>query len=99
MKRMIQATSWSTTWLWDDVTGALLDPRKVERALLKEIEYNRSKGVHSKIHRVEASRRGICILRTRWIDVNEGGSIDPNHRSLFAQNMDVLCLFWRHCRC
>ena len=39
---------------WNDITGALLDPREVKRACLQEIEYIRSKGVYSNISREEA---------------------------------------------
>ena len=69
---------------WDDVTGAALDPKEVQRACLKEIEYIHRKGVYQKIRRQDALKKGIKILRTRWVDVNKGDSINTNHRSRFV---------------
>ena len=62
---------------WDDVIGALLDPREVRKARLKEVGYLHEKHVYTKRSRAEAQRRGIKILRTRWVDVNKGDIDQP----------------------
>ena len=69
---------------WDDVTGAALDPKEVQRARLEEIEYIHRKGVYQRIRRQDALKKGIKILRTRWVDVNKGDSINTNHRGRFV---------------
>ena len=66
---------------WDDVSGSVLDPIKVRRARLKELEYIKAKEVWRKIPRKEALRRGIKIIPTRWIDVNKGDDVNENYRS------------------
>ena len=65
---------------WDDLTGASLDPIEVRRARMVEIEYARRKKVWTKIRRAEARRRGLKIIKVRWIDVNKGDALDPNIR-------------------
>ena len=72
---------WKEQVAWDDLTGEALDPREVLKARLKELEYIRKKGGWRKISRREAKARGIKIIKTRWIDINTGDSIDVNHRS------------------
>ena len=49
---------------WDDVTGSPLNPKEVQRARLKEMQYIQSKQVYRKVLRADAKRRGIPILRT-----------------------------------
>ena len=66
--------AWLLGLAWDDVTGALLDPREVRQARLKEVRYLHEKHVYTKIRRAAAQRRKIKILRTRWIDVDKGDS-------------------------
>ena len=39
---------------WDDVSGAALDPKKVRRARLKEIQYIKDKNVRRRIPLQEA---------------------------------------------
>ena len=58
---------------WDDVTGSPLDPKEVQRARLREMQYIQSKQVYRKVLRADAKRRGIPILRTRWVDIDKGG--------------------------
>ena len=70
---------------WDDVTVAALDPKEVQRARLKEIEYIHRKGVYQRKLRQDALKKGIKILRTRWVDVNKGDSINTNHQSRFVE--------------
>ena len=69
---------------WDDVTGEELDPREVAKARGQEMEYVRQKKVWRKITRREAQRRGIKIIKTRWIDINKGDRWNPNYRSRFV---------------
>ena len=76
--------AWLLGIAWDDVTGALLDPREVRKARVKEVDCLDEKHMYTKISRAEAQRRGIKILRTRWVDVNKGDAINPNHRSRFV---------------
>ena len=76
--------AWLLGIAWDDVIGALLDPREVRKAQLKEVDYLHEKHVYTKISRAEAQRRGIKILPTRWVDVNKGDAINTHHRSRFV---------------
>ena len=69
---------------WDDVTGMPLDRKSVQKARAEEIEYIRSKNVWTKITRVEAQRRGMKIIKARWIDINKGDDEKPNYRSRFV---------------
>ena len=69
---------------WDDVIGALLDPREVRQARLKEVGYLHEKHVYTEINRAEAQRHGIKILRTRRVDVYKGDVINPNFCSGFV---------------
>ena len=69
------AESWQSAW--DDVTGAMLDPKEVKKARCKEIQYIKQKQVRTKISRSEANRKGIKIVKGRWIDVNKGDAHNP----------------------
>ena len=69
---------------WDDITGERLDPKEIYKARMKEMEYVRRKGVWKKISREEAKRRGIKIIKTKWIDTNKGDRFNPNMRSRFV---------------
>ena len=69
---------------WDDVTGMPLDEEEVRRARREEIEYVRSKKVWTKIPRADAVRRGMKIIKTRWIDINKGDDENPIYRSRFV---------------
>ena len=48
------------------------------------MDYLHEKHVYTKISRAEAQRREIKILQTKWVDVNKGDAINPNHRSRFV---------------
>ena len=61
-----------------------MDPKEVNKARLKEIEYAERKSVWRKIPRSEARRRGWKVLKTRWIDINKGDEEHPNYRSRFV---------------
>ena len=71
-------------YAFDDVTGEVLDPKKVMEARAKEIAYIRQKKVWRKIRRSEAIQKGWKIVKTRWIDVNKGDKFNPNYRSRFV---------------
>ena len=69
---------------WDDVTGEQLDSGEVKRARMVEIGYVREKRVWRKITRAEAMKRGIKVIKTRWLDINKGDKWNPNYRSRFV---------------
>ena len=69
---------------WDDVTGEVLDTKKVEEARIKEVEYLISENVWTKILRGEAAQKGYQIVKTRWLDINKGDSEQPKYRSRFV---------------
>ena len=66
---------------WDDLTGEALDPEEVRKARRKELEYIHAKPVWTKIPRSEARRRGIRVIKARWIDINKGDIRLPVYRS------------------
>ena len=71
-------------WLeqaWDDVTGTEVDYREVKRARLKEMKYIAENSVWTKMTKAEAIRRGIKMVKTRWIDINNGDEQTPVYRS------------------
>ncbi|MDA8583690.1 hypothetical protein N9L68_05635 [bacterium] len=71
----------SSEMAWDDVSGARLDARKVRMAREEEIGHAERKGVWRKITRDEAHRRGIKIIKVRWIDINKGDWEKEKYRS------------------
>ena len=54
----------------DDVSGAALDPVKVQEARNLEMDYFRKMQVYRKVPRWKAT--GHKIVRTKWIDINKG---------------------------
>ena len=56
--------------------------RRIQRARLKQIQYIQSKHVHRNVLRADAKRRGIPILRTRWVDTDDDH--EHNYRSSFV---------------
>jgi len=75
---------------WDDVTGGMLNPRKVVKARMVEMGYVEQKGVWKKMLRSEAVRRGIRIVGTRWLDINKGDEVEENYRSrLVAKDFNM----------
>ena len=68
-------------WASDDVSGAVLNPKMVVKARMVEIGYIREKGVWTKMSRIEAKKRGIRIVGTRWLDINKGDEDEMNYRS------------------
>lgn len=71
--------------VYAEVTGALLDPQKVELALGGEMEEVRKHKVYGKIARedalVLASKLGKKIVKVRWTDLNQGDEDNPRYRS------------------
>ena len=82
---------------WDDVSGAILDPKDVRSARLTEMTYAREKKVWVKIPRARAIKNGWKIIKTKWIDINKGDDRQPVYRSRFVgkefNNSDVEGLF------
>ena len=75
---------------YDDVSGAWLDPAAVRQARKQELEYIEKMKVWKIIDRAEATRLGISVIGTRWIDINKGDVEQPIHRSrLVAQEYNV----------
>ncbi|MDA8582757.1 reverse transcriptase domain-containing protein [bacterium] len=66
---------------YDDVTGGVLDPKKVRAARTLEIGYAEKMNVWKKISRAEAKRRGIKVIKVRWIDINKGDMERECYRS------------------
>jgi hypothetical protein len=66
---------------WDDVSGEMLDPAKVQGARREEIQYVNDMKVWRKMSRREAIRRGYKIIKVRWIDINKGDKQHPLYRS------------------
>ena len=70
---------------FDDVSGATLDPRKVQQARREEVEYVRQMGLYTKVPIIECRRgKGKNPITVRWIDVNKGDASNPNYRSRFV---------------
>eukprot|EP00974_Lingulodinium_polyedra_P085895 8318524-Lingulodinium_polyedra.AAC.1 len=61
----------------DDVSGATLEPERVQAARKEELEYIHRMGVYVKVDRREAWAAGIQPIQVRWIDVNKGDSEQP----------------------
>ena len=70
MKRMVQATNWSTTWheMMSLEHFGTLEKSSVHASRRSSTS---AVSVYTKISKEEAARRGIRILRIRWIDVNK----------------------------
>ena len=77
-------TKYESEAAFDDVTGEGLEPREVKKARKVEIEYARKKSVWKIILRKDAIARGLQIIQTRWIDVNQGDTNNPMYRSRFV---------------
>ena len=66
-------------WATDDVSGASLDPVKVKETRAVEMDYFRRMRVYTKVPRWKP--KGSKIVRTKWIDINKGDSVNPDIRS------------------
>ena len=65
----------------DDVSGAHLQPELVHEARKVEMKFFEDMTVYERVDRSEMLRRGGKIIKTRWIDVNQGDASCPNYRS------------------
>ena len=54
------------------------------RARKEEVQYVRDKKAWIKIPRADAVRRGMKIIKTRWVDINKGDDESPLYRSRFV---------------
>ena len=75
------ADRWHEVVAVDDVSGVRLDPKKVMKARMEELEWMRQKGVYRKTPREVAKRRGMKIIKSRWVDINKGDDENENYRS------------------
>ena len=66
---------------WGDISGAKLNPSEVAEARRVEISYAEKKPVWNAIPRWLAKTNGWEIIKSRWIDINKGDVLKPNHRS------------------
>ena len=67
---------------YDDVSGAQLDPKQVQRARQEEIDYVRKMKLYEKVPIAECRRKiGKSPISVRWIDINKGDTTNPNYRS------------------
>ena len=67
------------TEYYDEVSGALLDPRMVREARSKEIEFVRQFGVYEKVPAEQTV--GKTKVSIKWVDVNKGDASKPEYRS------------------
>ena len=68
--------------VWDDVSGAQLDPNVVKLARQEEIGYIHKMKLYTKVPVAECyerSKKGP--ISVRWIDINKGDAERPNYRS------------------
>ena len=65
----------------DDVSGVSLDPKLVRIAREEEMQYVRGKQVWEKVKKSEAHSKQWKVVRTRWIDINNGDESNPKYRS------------------
>eukprot|EP00959_Pyramimonas_sp_CCMP1952_P271255 5670736-Pyramimonas_sp.AAC.1 len=72
---------------WDDVTGNELDPKLTMKARQEEMEQFRKHKVYEKVEEEVCWQvTGEAPIGTRWIDINKGDELSPDHRSrLVAQ--------------
>ena len=67
---------------YDDVSGAQLDPKKVQQARMEEVEYVRGMKLYDKVPITECrARTGRNPITVRWIDFSKGDEAQPNYRS------------------
>ena len=66
----------------DDVSGAPLDPKLVEKARREEMKYFKEMGVYVKVSKQECwEQTAKDPIAVRWIDINKGDTENPNYRS------------------
>ena len=73
---------------YDEISGALLDPKLVKQARAKEIEFVKEFEVYKKVPAEEAV--GKARVSLKWCDVNKGDDAVPEYRSrLVARELKV----------
>ena len=80
-ENMIELLDEQHGWAQDDLTQMPLNPTEVSKARQEEMGFVADMGVWGVIDRQEATKQGLNILRTRWIDINKGDDEKPNYRS------------------
>lgn len=63
---------------FDDVTGLPLKPELVKRARKEEMEFFARKRVYDRVARKTVKGK---IIGVRWVDINKGDDLNPDHRS------------------
>ena len=58
--------------------------KKVFEARVKEVTFVDNKMVWIKLTRTEAKRRGLKVVKGRWIDINKGDDLNPLLRSRYV---------------
>ena len=77
---------------WDDVPGKALDPKQVRKARQEEIDYIHEMGLYVKVPIKECyERTGKSPIIVRWIDINNGGTDNPNYRPRFVAREINIC--------
>ena len=67
---------------FDDVSGAELGPKMVQKAQRDEIEYVRSMNLYTKVNIPRClAKTGKKPIAVRWIDMNKGDDENPDYRS------------------
>ena len=76
---------------WDDVSGAALDPKAVQKARAEEITYVRMMKFYTKVPTKECLQKtGKQPTSVRWIDIIKGDATNPNYRSrLVAREINI----------
>ena len=64
---------------YDEVTGALLDPKLVREARREEVQWVKDFKVYEKVP--EAQSKGKPFIDMRWMDLNKGDEAHPLYRS------------------
>ena len=72
------ATRWADEF--DDHTGAQLPGELVRAGKMEGIRWVNKVGLHKKIRRAEAKRRGKAIVPIRWVVTDKGGPNRPKVR-------------------
>ena len=66
----------------DDVSGAELDPKRVYKARMEEVQFIRNMNLYDKVPIAECwSVTGKAPISTKWIDINKGDAKNPKYRS------------------
>lgn len=77
---------------WDDVSGAILDPKEVRRARTGEIRVVTEMGLYEKVPIKQCHERtGNAPISVRCIDINKGDQEKPNYRSRLVAREIITC--------